>query len=100
VTNSKASLKELPKTTALKLTIFTPTHVTTASHHAIIDVSVAANAQAPADTTCITLTRAIRLRHAPRRPGQRALSNQGNIAHTANWRIPLPTNDNMSPLRA
>jgi hypothetical protein len=100
VINSTASKNEFTKMTALKLTIFTPTQITTASHYAIIDVEIAANAPDPVDPDCIKLTAAMRVRHNAGRPGRRALSNQGNVAPTANWRIPFPTNDNMSPLRA
>jgi hypothetical protein len=86
-----ASQKELSKMTALKLTIFTPTQITTASHYDAINVKVAANAPEPAAPDCITLSAVLRARHR----GSRVLKNDGNAIPQENWRIPFPTNDNM-----
>lgn len=82
--------------TALKLTIFTATQISTATHYAIIDVAPAANATKPEHEDCISLNAATRAHYR----AQRTFSNQGTVKATVNWRIPLPTNDNMAPLRA
>lgn len=97
---ASAPKNDFSKVTALKLTMFTPEQITTASHYATIDVGEAANAIQSLDVDCIKLTADLRMRHAARRPGAKGLSNHGKVAPTANWRIPFPTNDNMSPLRA
>lgn len=88
------------KVVALKLTIFTTTHITTASQYVIMEYYVAANAHQSSDTNCISLTVDMRARHGLRRCGRSALSNQNNIALKVNWRIPFPSNDNLSPLHA
>lgn len=82
---------------ALKLTMFTPTRVTTASHYTAIKVEVAANAIEPTQNDCITLTAELRARHGQRHKRARNLSNLANVPPATNWRIPFPTNDNMAP---
>lgn len=95
--NSKnSSQSDVAGMTALKLTMFTATRITTASHYATIDVAHAANAVKPGQEDCIPLNEITRARYRTKR----AFSNQGNVTPTANWRIPFPTNDNMAPLRA
>jgi hypothetical protein len=98
--NSTASRNEFPSMSALKLTMFTSTQIATATHCTAIETKTPANAQNTVDSNCIALNEALRKRLAEKRHNQNLMASVNDGAKAGNWRIPFPTNDNMSPLRA
>lgn len=77
--------------TARKLTIFTASQISTASHFSTIHVRDAANAPQMTDTSCIALTAAMRAGRTVRK-----VATSGTDVPIARWRIPFPANDNLA----
>ncbi|NNE53073.1 MAG: hypothetical protein HKN30_11815 [Sulfitobacter sp.] len=73
---------------ALKLTIFTATEISTASHWAAVATGIPANALRPGSHNCVefAIARGARLR---------SHTDNGLNPKNAHIRIPLPANDNI-----